>query len=267
MDFGFFFEADALLFLFEPGGVVAFVGDAEAAVEFEDPACDVIEEVAVVGDGDDGAFVFAEVMFEPRHGFGVEVVGGFVEQEYIGFAEQELGERDAAFFSARADLDGRIRWRTAQGFHRHFEMTVEIPGVVLVEFFLQFGLFGDEGVEVGIGFGELGVDLIEAREHFDDGLYRFFHDLDNCFGLVEFGFLLEQTVGVTFGLRDLADVVFVDARHDAQQRGLARTVESEHADLGAVIKPERDIAEDHFIADGDQTSHFVHGVDDLGGFS
>ena len=84
--------------------------------------------------------------------------------------------------------------RTAQGFHRHFEMAVEIPGVVLVELFLQFGLLGDEGVEVGVGFGEFGVDLIEAREHFDDGLHRFFDDLDDGFGFIEFGFLLEQTV-------------------------------------------------------------------------
>ena len=36
-----------------------------------------------MGDGDDGAFVVAQVMFEPRHGFGVEVVGGFVEQEQM----------------------------------------------------------------------------------------------------------------------------------------------------------------------------------------
>ena len=52
-------------------------------------------------DGDDGAFVFAQVMFEPRHRFGVEVVGGFVEQENVGFTEQQAGERDAASFSAR----------------------------------------------------------------------------------------------------------------------------------------------------------------------
>lgn len=95
-------------------------------------------------------------------------------------------------------------------------MAVEIPGIVLVELFLQFGLLGDEGVEVGIRFGELGVDLIEAREHFDDGRHRLFHDFDDCFGFIEFGFLLEVAVGVAFGLRDFADVVLVDACNDAQ---------------------------------------------------
>ena len=36
-----------------------------AAVELEDPAGHVVEEVAIVGDGDDGAFVSREVLFQP----------------------------------------------------------------------------------------------------------------------------------------------------------------------------------------------------------
>ena len=68
------------LFLFEPGLVVAFVGVGAAAVEFEDPFGDVGEKVAVVGDDDEGAFVLFEVGLEPADGFGVEVVGGFVEE-------------------------------------------------------------------------------------------------------------------------------------------------------------------------------------------
>ncbi len=163
--FGFLLEADALLLLFEPGGVVALPGDAVAAVEFEDPARHVVEEVAVVGDGDDGALVVAQVMFEPCHGLGVEVVGGLVEQEDIGFGEQEPGEGDAALLPAGENLDGRIGGRAAQGVHGDFEVAVQVPGVVLVELFLQFGLFRDQRVEVGVGFGEFGVDLIVARQH------------------------------------------------------------------------------------------------------
>lgn len=87
---------------------------------------------------------------------------------------------------------------------------------MLVELLLQFGLFGDEGVEVGVGFGELGVDLIEAGEHFDDGRDRLFDDFDDGLAFVEFGLLLEQARGVAFGLRDLADVVVINACHDAQ---------------------------------------------------
>ena len=140
-------------------------------------------------------------------------------------------------------------------------MRLKIPGIVLVELLLQFALLGDERVEIGIGFGELGVDFIEARQHFDDGTHRFFDDADDCSGFVELGFLLEVADGVALRHGDLADVVGVDARDDLEQRGLARAVETEHADLGAVIEPERDIAQDHFVAGGDEPSHFVHGVD------
>src|SRR6266481_7292087 len=49
-----------LLLLLEPRGVVALPGDAGAAVELEDPARHVVEEVAIVGDGDDGARVLLE---------------------------------------------------------------------------------------------------------------------------------------------------------------------------------------------------------------
>ena len=130
-------------------------------------------------------------------------------------------------------------------------MAVEVPGVVLVELFLQFGLFDDQGVEVGIGFGEFGVDFIVAPQHIDDGLHRLSHDLDDRFRFIELGFLLEQPEGVAFGDGDLADVVLIDARHDAQQRGLARTVETEYADLGAVIEAKRDVAQDLFVGRDD----------------
>ena len=102
-DFGFLLDPHALLFLFEPRGVVALVRDAVAAVEFEDPAGHVIQEVAVVGDGDDRALVVAQVMFEPGHGLGVQVVGGLVEQQDVRLAEQEAGEGDAALFAAGED--------------------------------------------------------------------------------------------------------------------------------------------------------------------
>src|SRR5205807_5088 len=51
---------EPLLLLLEPRRVVAPERDAAAAVELEDPARHVVEEVAVVGDGDDRALVLRE---------------------------------------------------------------------------------------------------------------------------------------------------------------------------------------------------------------
>src|SRR4029079_11446388 len=44
---------EALLLLLEPAGVVALVRQAVPPVELEDPAGDVVQEVAIVGHGDD----------------------------------------------------------------------------------------------------------------------------------------------------------------------------------------------------------------------
>src|SRR6185503_10403919 len=46
---------EPLLLLRQPGGVVALVGDAAAAVELKDPAGDIVKEVAVMGDDQDRA--------------------------------------------------------------------------------------------------------------------------------------------------------------------------------------------------------------------
>ena len=67
-----------------------------AAVELEDPARDVVEEVAIVGDGHDGALVLLEVALEPADRLGVEVVRRLVEQQQVGRAEQQPAQRDAA---------------------------------------------------------------------------------------------------------------------------------------------------------------------------
>src|SRR5690606_23153539 len=95
----FGFQAVALLD--QPLGVIALVGDAVAAVEFQDPLGGVVEEVAIVGDGDDGAGEAVQVLLEPVHGFGIQVVGGFVEQQHVGLGQQQLAQRHAALFTAR----------------------------------------------------------------------------------------------------------------------------------------------------------------------
>jgi hypothetical protein len=61
---------------------------------------DAVEEVAVVGDGDEGAFETAEEILEPVDGVEVEVVGGLVEEQRLGFSEESLGEEDADFLAA-----------------------------------------------------------------------------------------------------------------------------------------------------------------------
>ena len=112
----------ALGLLFQPCGVIALVGDAAATVEFEDPAGDVIQEIAVVGDDQDGALVVDQVLLQPGDGFGVEVVGRFVQQQHVGRFEQQLAQRDAALFTAREAGDVGVVGRAAQRLHADVDL-------------------------------------------------------------------------------------------------------------------------------------------------
>ena len=91
------------------GGVVALVRVGTAAVELEDPLGDVVEEVPVVGDGDDGAGVLLQVLLQPLHALGVEVVGGLVEQQQVGLLQQQLAQRDAAALATGEHGDVGVR--------------------------------------------------------------------------------------------------------------------------------------------------------------
>ena len=55
-----------------------------AAIQFEDPLGDIVEEVAIVRDRHDGGRILLEIFFEPRDGLGVQVVSRLVEQQHVG---------------------------------------------------------------------------------------------------------------------------------------------------------------------------------------
>jgi hypothetical protein len=84
------------LLLLEPRRVVALERDAVAAVELEDPAGHVVEEVAVVGHGQHRAGVLVEEALEPGDRLGVEVVRRLVQQQQVGRAEQQAAQGDPA---------------------------------------------------------------------------------------------------------------------------------------------------------------------------
>ena len=99
---------DALGSLFQIKRIVArILGDAPPC-EIGDGVHHAVEEVSVVRDDDDGAGVILEVAFEPVDAVDVEVVGGLVEEEDVGAAEEEAGEGHAHTPSARKRGEGAV---------------------------------------------------------------------------------------------------------------------------------------------------------------
>ena len=71
-----------------------------AVLEMPEAGGDFVDEVVVVGDEKDGAFVALEGDVKGVDGFQVEVAGGLVEDEDVGLGEDELAEGQAGLFAA-----------------------------------------------------------------------------------------------------------------------------------------------------------------------
>ena len=233
------------LLLLQPAGVVALVRDALAAVELEDPARHVVEEVAVVGDRDDGAAIVGEEPLEPGHRLGVEVVRRLVEQQQVGRLQQQPAERDATALAARERADLGLARRHAQRVHGRRQRALEVPAVDRVDALLHLAHLGQRALHL-VGVERLGQprrDRVEAVEQVARGAHAVLDVLVDRARLVELRLLVEHADGRARRQQHVAADVRVDARHDAQQRALARAVRAEHADLRAVQERQRDAVE------------------------
>jgi hypothetical protein len=184
-----------------------------------------------------------------------------------GFCSSRRHKRDAAAFAAGQNLHRRVRRRTAQRIHRHLQPRVEVPGVLMIEFLLHFALALEQLVHLVVGhlFAKLRVDLFKLFQQIDGFLHGLFDDFAHGARVVDQRFLFEIADGVAGRDHRLAVDLFVDAREDAQQRRLARAVETDDADLRAVEVGKIDVFEDRLLvvelADAD------HRIDDFVWFS
>ena len=238
---GLLLAAQALELLLEPARVVALERDPATAVELEDPLGDVVEEVAVVGDRDDGARVLLQEAFEPVDRLGVEVVGRLVEQQQVGVAEEQPGERHAALLAAGDLRDVGVVGRAAQGVHRDVDVALEVPGIGGGDLVLEGGLLLADGVVVGVGVGPVGHDrvvLIDQGLDLGDPVEDVALDV---LGRVELGLLAEVADGEAGREAGLAHEPVIEPGHDPQEAGLAGAVRADDPDLRARIERQRDV--------------------------
>ena len=262
---GFLLLRQTVLLLLQPGRIVALPRDAAPAIELENPAGDVVEEISVVRDRDDGARVVLEEALQPRDRFGVEMVRRLVEQQQIGRLQQKPAQRHPAPLAARQRRDVGVRRRQAERVHRQIEARVEVPGVGGLDPVLDARLFIEDLLH-GVGrqiLPQPGVDLVVPREQRLERRHALFDVAQDVLGGVEPGLLLKEPDRDPLGRGRLAEKGRVFARHDLQERALSRAVQSEHADLRAEIEREPDVVENPGVGRIDLPEAF-HGVDELG---
>src|SRR6185503_20268929 len=260
-----FLDREPLLLLLEPRAVVALPRNAVAAVELEDPAGDVVEEVTIVRDRDDGAGEVLQESLEPRDGLGIQVVRRLVEQQHVGVRQEQAAQRDAAALSARQRLHARIPRRQAQRIGGDVELAFELPAADRVDGVLELALLLEQLVHLVVAhrLGELVADLVESLDELHLIRDAFLDDGADVLVWVERG-LLRQEADLDAGLRArFALELRVDAGHDLEQRRLARAVQAEDADLRAGEEAQADVAKDVALRRND-LADAVHREDVLG---
>ena len=242
-------------------GVVALVGIEVAAVDLADPLGNVIQEVTVVRDGQDGALVVVQEVLEPQDRLGVQVVRGLIEQQQIGGLEQQLAQGYATALAARKHVDRHIGIGQLQGVHGLAELGIDIPAIGGVNLVLELAHLGHEGVHVTVRVAHLLADLIEAIDLGDHIAKCHAHVLDNGLVVVERRLLLQDAHGIAGGKSSVAVGDLLDAGHNLEQGRLAHAVGAHDADLGAGIEAQGHVVKDHLVAMG--LTSLIHLVDEL----
>ena len=159
-----------------------------------------------MGDDQDGAGIIAQMAFQPRHRFGIEMIGRLVQQQQLGLVEQQLAQRDAAALAAGELCYVGVVGRTAQRVHRLIDLAVEVPEPGGLDLVLQLGHL--VGGLVGIVHRQF-VVAVEDRLLLGDAQ----HDvLAHALGGIELRFLFEIADPGALGDPGLAVIFLVDAR-------------------------------------------------------
>src|SRR5476651_1159329 len=247
---------------FQPSRIVALVRDTRAAVEFQNPACDVVQEVPVVRDRNHGALEVVEEVLQPGDGVGIQVVGWFVEQQHVRGRQQQAAQGHTTLFTTGQEFNLGIPGRQTQRIGGDFQLAIQVVTVAGLQDGFELGLFSGQFVEVGIFFSVSRVDLVQARLGVLDHADRFLDHFTHGLGRVQDRFLW-QVADVQVRHRTGFALEFsVNAGHDFQQRGLTRTVEAEYADFGAGEERQRNVFQD-FPLRRNNFAQPMHGEDVL----
>jgi hypothetical protein len=111
--------------------------------------------------------------------------------------------------------------------------------------------------------GKRCVDFFKLFEQIDCFLNALFNHFTDGLVAINQRLLLEEADAVALGEDGLAIVFLVDTRHDLEQGRLTGTVETKHADLGAIEIGEGNVLDDRLAVVAFVDAH--HRVDDFFG--
>ena len=153
--------------------VVAFIGGEGLSLHFQRAAGDLVQKVAVVGNDNIGSGVSGQKALQPLYSLDVQVVGGLVQQQQVGAAQQHLGQLQLGLLPAGKDphpaLQLVLRKAQAQQGAAGPRPAGEAPRIHKPV--VEVGLAQDEPLHVflpRVG-GEKGVQILQFPFHAEQG--------------------------------------------------------------------------------------------------
>ena len=257
------FQSQSLRLLLQPRRVITFPGDTLTTIQFEDPLCHIVEEITVVGDGNHRSLVLLQMLFEPVDTLGIKMVGRLVEQQHVGFLQQQTAESHTTALATRERLHTPIARRTVQGCHRTVEFRIHIPGICRVDDILQLCLTTHQllhlvGILIVFGQSELHVDLVVFGKGVIHMLHALHHVLLHRLLLVERGILRQIADRIAWCPDDITLILLVETGDDLHQRRFTGTVQTDDTDLSSIEEAEVDVLEHLFLVLLDGLAHSDH---------
>ena len=162
-----------------------------APIHLHDPPGDPIEEIAVVGDKHQGPAKTLQKALQPLHPMGIEVVGGFIQQQHIGIGHQGSGQGHPLAIAPGEVAHPPLTIADAKPLQHFLALVLEIPGIQGVHAALQIAQLGQEGgIMGGVGHGLAEPQVLAHQRHFFATAGE--HLLEHGALLIQRGFLVHQ---------------------------------------------------------------------------
>ncbi len=262
------FLLQALLFGLQPVTVVALIGNAVAAVQLQNPAGGIVQEVAVVGDGHHGTGELLQELLQPVDTLGVQVVGGLVQQQHVRAGQQQAAQGHPAAFTPGEFGYICIPGRQAQGVGGHFQLVVQVVGIPGGDDVFQLALTLGQRIEIRVRLGVGGVNLVQLSQGVHRLAHAVFHIAAYVFFRVQLRLLGQVAHGDTRHGPRLTVIVLVHPGHDPQQGGFTGAVQAQNTDFRAREEGQGDVFQDLFLG-RHHLANPIHAIDVLrhGGYN
>ena len=237
----FLLLSQALTLLFQPARIVTLPRDSLATIQFQNPLGDIVKEVAVVGHSNHRSLVLLQMLLQPVDALGIQMVGRLIEQQHVGFLQQQSAQSYTAALTTREILHTPIARRTIQRCHRTIQFRVHIPSISRIDDILQLSLTLHQfihlvGILIVLGQSELDVYLIVFGQCIIYVLHAFHHVLFHRLFLVQWRFLWQIAHTVAGAPHHVALILLVEPCDNFHQGRFTSTVQSDDTNLGAIEK-------------------------------